>query len=425
MGVGRSRASRLAAIRRRSVPRVADVAARAFTVAGAPAGTRALVGVGRRPGASGDVVSARLAQASRSVQVLLAGITSVILMLHGAGWVAAVIVLWQNAAFHIPRAPSSIAIGLSILVLRAASARRRSRRLVVIGALAAAAIAFVAVPLPREFEGNGLMPGGAGIASSRDRFETRFRVSDGFVNLDEWFCPDGVPGDRDPVLPRPPAPGPPRAEPDARGRGRHRASGACRSCATRPATPSRTPIGLRRRPRRRELFGRTSQPYPEYYSPKPYSKSFVHPPRRLVRPEPSRRGLRRDLRGVAHPGLRLGARATRAGPPCRKLEYVDEVMAQTRGPAAPVETRRMPLEPLSASTQDAARALRAAARPLRRRPPDVLRPRPAAALLARAPSTRGHPRASFLSRMRRRRAPPGAPLDRRVPVHSSTRCSRT
>src|SRR6185295_3672959 len=32
---------------------------------------------------------------------------------------------------------------------------------------------------------------------------------------------------------------------------------------------------LRRRPTRQSLFGPTSNPYPEYYSPKPYSKSFV------------------------------------------------------------------------------------------------------------------------------------------------------
>jgi hypothetical protein len=32
---------------------------------------------------------------------------------------------------------------------------------------------------------------------------------------------------------------------------------------------------LRRRRARRELFGRPSTPYPEYYTPKPYSKSFV------------------------------------------------------------------------------------------------------------------------------------------------------
>jgi Putative zinc-binding metallo-peptidase len=32
---------------------------------------------------------------------------------------------------------------------------------------------------------------------------------------------------------------------------------------------------LRRRPRRRQLFGTPATPYPEYYTPKPYSKSFV------------------------------------------------------------------------------------------------------------------------------------------------------
>ena len=33
---------------------------------------------------------------------------------------------------------------------------------------------------------------------------------------------------------------------------------------------------LRRRPTRRRLFGAPATPYPEYYTPKPYSKSFVH-----------------------------------------------------------------------------------------------------------------------------------------------------
>lgn len=33
---------------------------------------------------------------------------------------------------------------------------------------------------------------------------------------------------------------------------------------------------LRRRPTRRRLFGHPATPYPEHYTPKPYSKSFVH-----------------------------------------------------------------------------------------------------------------------------------------------------
>ena len=32
---------------------------------------------------------------------------------------------------------------------------------------------------------------------------------------------------------------------------------------------------LRRKRKRQELFGRSSKPYPDYYTPKPYSKSFV------------------------------------------------------------------------------------------------------------------------------------------------------
>jgi len=34
-------------------------------------------------------------------------------------------------------------------------------------------------------------------------------------------------------------------------------------------------FGLRRRKRRVQLFGKSSQPYPEYYTPRPYSKSYV------------------------------------------------------------------------------------------------------------------------------------------------------
>ena len=70
---------------------------------------------------------------------------------------------------------------------------------------------------------------------------------------------------------------------------------------------------LRLRRRRESLFGASSEPYPEFYTPKPYSKNFVHAHRPLVRAEPSRRRLRRDLRGVAHAGTPTGRSATRAG----------------------------------------------------------------------------------------------------------------
>jgi hypothetical protein len=180
--LSRARAARVAPIRGCFVHRLVDAATRplifirALSCAGEP------VGVGCRRGSPGDFVSARRAPASPA-QLVLVGITSLLLLLHAAGWFTAAIVVWQNAALHIPRAPSSISLGLAFLVLRAASARRRNRRLVVIGAITVAAVAFVAVPLPREFQGHDLMPDGGDTASSRDEFTTRFRVREQVVNF--------------------------------------------------------------------------------------------------------------------------------------------------------------------------------------------------------------------------------------------------
>ena len=119
--------------------------------------------------------------ASRSVRWLLIGVTSAMLMLHGAGWVAAASVFWQQATLHAPRIQSAIVIGLALLVLRAASAPRRRRRLVVPCVLVVAAVAFVAAPLPKQFEGESLMPGGHDTSRSRGQFENRFRIGEGNV----------------------------------------------------------------------------------------------------------------------------------------------------------------------------------------------------------------------------------------------------
>ena len=124
---------------------------------------------------------AKPSEASRSVQWLLIGVTSAMLMLHGAGWVAAASVFWQQAMLHAPRIQSAIVIVLALLVLRAASAPRRRRRLVVPCVLVVAAVAFVAVPLPGHFDGEGSMPGGADAGRSRGQFEDRFRVWQGDV----------------------------------------------------------------------------------------------------------------------------------------------------------------------------------------------------------------------------------------------------
>ncbi len=121
--------------------------------------------------------------ARRLVEWLLVAVASALLLLHGAGWIATAIVFWQRATLHLPRTQSAIVIGLAILVLRAASAPRRHRRVVVIGALIVAAGAFITVPLPQEFEGHALMPGGVDTARDHREFERRFRVDDHVVNF--------------------------------------------------------------------------------------------------------------------------------------------------------------------------------------------------------------------------------------------------
>ena len=125
-------------------------------------------------------MSALSARATQIARWLLVGIASAALAVHAAGWVAAGTVVWQHAAFHIPRSPSLIALALSTLVLRAAAAPRRARRLIVASALAAAAVAFVAASFPEQFEGKQLW---ADVPRDREAFEIRFSASSGLVNF--------------------------------------------------------------------------------------------------------------------------------------------------------------------------------------------------------------------------------------------------
>ena len=76
---------------------------------------------------------------------------------------------------------------------------------------------------------------------------------------------------------------------------------------------------LRLRRQRRALFGLSSEQYPEFYDPKPYSKIVRAAHRAVVRAEPSGRGLRRDVCGVADAERPTGSGATPAGPRSRSL----------------------------------------------------------------------------------------------------------
>jgi hypothetical protein len=108
-------------------------------------------------------------------------------------------------------------------------------------------------------------------------------------------------------------------------------------------------FGLRQRQGRRRLFGKTSVPYPEYYAPRPYSKSYVlHLDSWYAQAHPDE-----DFAETFAVWLTPGSdwRARYAGwPALRKLEYVDRVMAGLKGRPSP-ETAPRPVEPLSSLRQ--------------------------------------------------------------------------
>ncbi len=101
---------------------------------------------------------------------------------------------------------------------------------------------------------------------------------------------------------------------------------------------------LRRFHRRQKLFGRSSQPYPESYSPRPYSRNFVlHLDSWYAQSHPDE-----DFAETFAVWLtpRSGWRKGYAGwPALRKLEYVDELMFEIAGTRPLVASHRA-IDPL-------------------------------------------------------------------------------
>ena len=91
---------------------------------------------------------------------------------------------------------------------------------------------------------------------------------------------------------------------------------------------------LNRRRRWQQLFGRVSTRYPRLLPAEPGQQELRPASAAVVRAESPGRGFRRDVRGLAARRARTGASATRAGRRCKKLEYVDELMAEIAEQAA-------------------------------------------------------------------------------------------
>jgi hypothetical protein len=156
---------------------------------------------------------------------------------------------------------------------------------------------------------------------------------------------------------------------------------------------------LRRRRKRQLLFGPSSVPYPDYYAPKPHSRSFViHLEAWYAQSHPDE-DFAETFAVWLNP--RSDWRARYAGwPALRKLEYMDELMKAVAG-QAPAVAARQRVDPLSALR----RTLRTHYR-RRRAHYGVDEPEMYDADLRRlfsdAPSAAGRPSAAaFLSRVRK------------------------
>jgi hypothetical protein len=102
---------------------------------------------------------------------------------------------------------------------------------------------------------------------------------------------------------------------------------------------------LRRRRRRVQLFGRSSQPYPRYYTPRPYSRSYVvHLEPWYAQSHPDE-DFAETFAVWLNPDVRWRERYA-GWPALKKLEYVDALMREI-GPLRPVVTSRRRVDPLS------------------------------------------------------------------------------
>jgi hypothetical protein len=167
-----------------------------------------------------------------------------------------------------------------------------------------------------------------------------------FWLADEWFCPDGVPGIAIPFY---------LAHPRLRRLEltqmleieggtrewcmmilRHEAGHAIENA-----------YKLRQRPKRQAIFGKSSEPYPDSYAPKPYSRSFVvHLDSWYAQSHPDE-DFAETFAVWLTPDSNWRERY-KGWPALRKLEYVDGLMQELAGKPAKVTSRRRidPLERL-------------------------------------------------------------------------------
>jgi len=168
--------------------------------------------------------------------------------------------------------------------------------------------------------------------------EARGLVRPRYWLSDEWFTPDGVPGVAIPFyLAHPRLARLELAQMLEVEGGDH---GLCLRILRHEAGHAiDNAYQLRRRPTRRRLFGTPDTPYPEYYTPKPYSKSHVHHLDHWYAQSHPDEDFAETFAVWLDPKSMWAARYA-GWPAARKLEYMDRLMRKLAGTRPTLKSTR-------------------------------------------------------------------------------------
>jgi hypothetical protein len=169
------------------------------------------------------------------------------------------------------------------------------------------------------------------------RFRPRYWLSD------EWFTPDGVPGVAIPFYLAHPRLAKLELAQMLEVEGGDEAS-CLRILRHEVGHAIDNAYELRRRPTRRRLFGNPATPYPEYYTPKPYSKSFVHHLDHWYAQSHPDEDFAETFAVWLDPQSKWGSQYV-GWPAQRKLEYMDRLMRELSRRSAALKSKRL-VDPL-------------------------------------------------------------------------------
>jgi hypothetical protein len=190
-------------------------------------------------------------------------------------------------------------------------------------------------------EGTELETRIAAIAAELEARGVRFRPR--YWLSDEWFTPDGVPGVAIPFYLAHPRLAKLELAQMLEVEGGDETS-CLRILRHEVGHAIDNAFELRRRPTRRRLFGNPATPYPEYYTPKPYSKSFVHHLDHWYAQSHPDEDFAETFAVWLDPQSKWGSQYV-GWPAQRKLEYMDRLMRQLARRRPAVTSKRL-VDPL-------------------------------------------------------------------------------